>query len=217
MAEKKDAALFLLTPYAGSDVLFRLTPDDAPKKKRRTRASLQASNRPFFIEGPAVISFSGGRTSAEMTRRILDAHDGELPDDVFVDFTNTGKEREETLVFVNECSLRWNVPITWLERTPGPHRDDIDEPHQRFRVVTFETASRNGEPFDDIIRERGMVPRPRIRFCTEELKLRVMQNAMRARGYERLCSPNPPATRFEEHALASGNTRRLFPKHRDRT
>lgn len=119
-----------------------------------------------------------------MLRRILDAHDGELPDDVFVDFTNTGKEREETLVFVNECSVRWGIPITWLERTLGPHGDDIDEPKDRFRVVTFETASRNGEPFDDIIRERGMVPRPRIRFCTEELKLRVMQNAMRSRGYE---------------------------------
>ena len=47
-----------------------------------------------------------------MLRRILDAHDGELPDDVFVDFTNTGKEREETLVFVNECSVRWGIPIT---------------------------------------------------------------------------------------------------------
>lgn len=91
---------------------FQLMPDDAPKKKRRSRASLRASDRPFFIDGPAVISFSGGRTSAEMLRRILDAHDGELPDDVFVDFTNTGKEREETLVFVNECSVRWGIPIT---------------------------------------------------------------------------------------------------------
>lgn len=28
---------------------------------------------PFLIEGPAVISFSGGRTSGYMLRRVLDA------------------------------------------------------------------------------------------------------------------------------------------------
>lgn len=37
---------------------------------------------PFLIEGPAAISFSGGRTSALMLRRILDAHGGTLPPDV---------------------------------------------------------------------------------------------------------------------------------------
>src|SRR5690242_17474485 len=40
---------------------------------------------PFQIEGPAVISFSGGRTSAYMLRRILD--EGVRPD-VFVLFAD---------------------------------------------------------------------------------------------------------------------------------
>ena len=70
---------------------------------------------PFFLRGPALVSFSGGRTSAYMLWRILQAHGGTLPDDVVVAFANTGKEREETLRFVHECGSRWNVPIRWIE------------------------------------------------------------------------------------------------------
>ena len=65
-----------------------------------------------------IISFSGGRTSAYMLRMLLDEHDGTLPDDWITIFTNTGKEKPETLDFVNQCSIRWNVPIVWLEYVP---------------------------------------------------------------------------------------------------
>lgn len=53
---------------------------------------------PFKIDdSPAVISFSGGRTSAYMLRRCLDAG---VPDDCYVIFSNTGRELPETLDFV---------------------------------------------------------------------------------------------------------------------
>lgn len=137
---------------------------------------------PFRIDGPAVISFSGGRTSALLLRYILDAHGGVLPPDVFVVYANTGKEREETLRFILACSVRWHVPITWVERMPGPH---TDMPHKdRAREVTFETASRKGEPFDQIIAERGMLPRPMIRFCSELLKQRTMRDWALALGWQ---------------------------------
>ena len=45
---------------------------------------------PYLIHGPALISFSGGRTSGYMLKKILDAHSGLLPDDVHVTFANTG-------------------------------------------------------------------------------------------------------------------------------
>lgn len=66
---------------------------------------------PFRIDGPAIVSFSGGRTSGRMLFEIVNAHGGMLPSDVKVVFCNTGKEREETLRFVHECSSRWGVKI----------------------------------------------------------------------------------------------------------
>ena len=70
---------------------------------------------PFYITGPAIISFSGGRTSAFMLFRILCAHGGVLPSDVFVVFCNTGREMPATLDFVAECASRWGVQVIWLE------------------------------------------------------------------------------------------------------
>ena len=61
----------------------------------------------FRIPGRALVSFSGGRTSAYMLWRILHAHGGALPPDFVVAFANTGREREETLRFVHECGARW--------------------------------------------------------------------------------------------------------------
>jgi 3'-phosphoadenosine 5'-phosphosulfate sulfotransferase (PAPS reductase)/FAD synthetase len=129
----------------------------------------EAMKDPFKIEGPAVISFSGGRTSGYMLWRILQAHGGTLPADVVVCFANTGKEMAETLAFVNECSVRWDVPIVWIE-----YRDH-DEPQQRWQIVSYETAARNGEPFEALIRRKNYLPNPAARFCTIEMKIRAMK------------------------------------------
>ena len=64
----------------------------------------------FKLTEPSCISFSGGRTSAYMLWRFIDANDG-LPDDCIVTFANTGKEAEETLEFVRDCGKYWGVPI----------------------------------------------------------------------------------------------------------
>ena len=69
---------------------------------------------PYKIDGPALISFSGGRTSAYMLYHILQAHGGSLPDDIYVTFANTGKEMPETLDFVHDCGVHWDVKIHWL-------------------------------------------------------------------------------------------------------
>lgn len=136
---------------------------------------------PFRIDGPASISFSGGRTSAFMLRRILDAHGGALPDDVHVAFANTGKERLETLDFVEECSRRWAVPITWIEA----HITTADgQLSHGFRIVDHATASREGEPFAALIRARSFLPNPVMRFCTQELKIRPMAKYNRSRGWD---------------------------------
>lgn len=129
-------------------------------------------NNPFCITEPTCISFSGGRTSAYMLWRVLQANDG-LPDEAVVCFANTGKEEEATLRFVQRCSEEWNVPITWLE-----YRND----DSKFAVVDFATAARNGEPFEALIRKKNYLPNPVTRFCTVELKIRPMGRYLHSIG-----------------------------------
>lgn len=144
----------------------------SPPPTREVAASGKVS--PYLIQGPALISFSGGRTSGYMLHEIIQAHGGTLPDDVVVAFANTGKEREETLRFVHECSARWGVYVQWIE-----WRDD----ERAFTVVSYNCASRNGEPFDALIDKKSRLPNGPERWCTEFLKVRPMHDMMRALGY----------------------------------
>ena len=130
----------------------------------------------YFINEPAVISFSGGRTSAYMLWRVLEAHNGVLPDYIVVTFANTGKELPETLDFVHACSVNWSVPIVWLERviTRNPEGSKRKYAYETA-IVSYETASRNGEPFEALIKARRYAPNPVARFCTQDLKIKAIQ------------------------------------------
>jgi len=121
---------------------------------------------PFKIDSPTCISFSGGRTSAYMLWRVLQSGGGQLPCQAVVCFANTGKEDEKTLEFVRDCAVNWNVPITWLE---------FQDTKSKFEVVNFKTASRDGEPFEALIRKRNYLPNPVARFCTGELKVLTIE------------------------------------------
>ncbi|MQV97031.1 3'-phosphoadenosine 5'-phosphosulfate sulfotransferase [Sinorhizobium medicae] len=120
---------------------------------------------PYLIEGPALISFSGGRTSAYMLYQIIQAHGGILPENIVVAFANTGKEREETLRFVYECGVRWCVKIHWVEWRRGK---------PIYEEVGFNSASRKGEPFADLIAWKQRLPNSFERWCTEFLKVKIM-------------------------------------------
>lgn len=115
---------------------------------------------PYILpDGNVQIAFSGGRTSAYMLHQILEANGG-LPDRVRVIFCNTGREMPETLDFVAECGERWAVRVIWLEYVDG----------RSWAQVSHNSAARNGEPFDAVIRDRGTLPNPLARFCSSELK-----------------------------------------------
>lgn len=126
---------------------------------------------PYRLRGKTVLSFSGGRTSAYMLRQVLD-HNEDLSD-LLVLFANTGKEHPATLQFARDCSAQWGVPITWLE-----YRED----DSGFAVVDFDNASRDGEPFEALIRKRQYLPNPVTRFCTIELKIRTIHKYLRSLG-----------------------------------
>jgi 3'-phosphoadenosine 5'-phosphosulfate sulfotransferase (PAPS reductase)/FAD synthetase len=124
----------------------------------------------FSIEGPALVSFSGGRSSAFMLHEIMRAHGGKMPENLHVCFANTGKELEETLRFVHECGSRWGIPIAWLEWR------DTKPCHER---VGFNSASRAGEPFDALITKKRRLPNWQERWCTSFLKIKPMHDYMR--------------------------------------
>jgi len=105
-----------------------------------------------------------------MVWRVLQSNNG-LPKDAVICFANTGKEEEATLRFVERIGREWGVPIVWVE-----YRHD----KTGFAVVNYETASRNGEPYEAIIRKRNYLPNPVTRFCTSELKIRPMHKWLRA-------------------------------------
>ena len=145
---------------------------------------VEGRENPYLIKGPALISFSGGRTSAYMLHQILDAHGGTLPDDVHVCFANTGKEREETLRFVHECATRWNVRVRWLEFQTDLRRGYTAA--DRFNEVGYNSASRNGEPLDRLIaRKKALFSTMKGRWCTERCKVGVLHDFMLSIGYAR--------------------------------
>lgn len=134
---------------------------------------------PYKIDAPALISFSGGRTSGFMLKKIIDAYNGTLPEDLYVVFANTGKEMPQTLDFVRDCAEKWDCKIHWLELEIADER-----PVYRTKEVNYETASRKGEPFEALIQRRKMLPNPVMRMCTQELKMNVMKRFMKEKGHK---------------------------------
>ena len=131
----------------------------------------------FRLETPGVISFSGGRTSGYMLRRILDAYDNKLPDDLPVVFANTGREMPQTLDFVQACSDNWNVPIIWIEW------DERKE--HKIDIVNHNSAARDGEPYERLIDSKRFLPNPVTRYCTSYLKIKAMRAyCMFYKGFE---------------------------------
>lgn len=129
-----------------------------------------------------LVSFSGGRTSAFMTWWICNQLQGQGYD-ILVVFANTGEEHEETLKFVNRMD-RWlrkdfGVKMVWIEALVNPEEGQ----GIRHRVVTYRTASRKGEPYEDMCRKYGLpgVSRP---FCSKYLKLYPIVSYARSLGWE---------------------------------
>ena len=130
-------------------------------------------DHPYLLRGDTqyCLCVSGGRSSGYMLRKILDANNG-LPDNAICVFNNTGKEREETLVFVNEMASKWAVDIVWLEywfddKAAGGRGDQ----KHKHKIVDFDSAGRDGEPFADLIKAKHYLPHTTQRICTSELKI----------------------------------------------
>ena len=122
------------------------------------------------------ISFSGGRTSAYMTQWLLKNKSDEY--DFLITFANTGKENEETLQFVKKCDEYFGLNVRWIEAVVNP----VYGIGIRSKEVTFETASRNGEPFEAFIRKYG-IPNSGAPACSSKLKKEAINHFKKSIGW----------------------------------
>jgi len=123
-----------------------------------------------------LVSFSGGETSAYLAKWLLDNKSKEY-NMIFV-FANTGDEEERTLEFVNECSVRWGIEIVWVEAVV--HKDERKA--STHKIVNFKNASRNREPFVDVIDKYG-IPNQNFLHCNREMKLNPIRSYVKSLGW----------------------------------
>lgn len=124
-----------------------------------------------------LVSVSGGETSGFLAWKIKNSTEFQEKYEIRYGFANTGREREETLEFLDECAKAWDLPIEWLEA-------DVQREHGvgvRAKLVSFETASRNGEPFEAMIQKYG-IPNTGFPHCSRILKRQAIRSFFKAWG-----------------------------------
>ena len=126
-----------------------------------------------------LVSFSGGETSAFMTYHLLYVWPHDY-DEIAVVFANTGQENEATLNFVHECDKQLNFGSVWVEAETQFNQRKAPN----AKIVTFETASRDGHPFEDMIKKHG-VPNQAFPHCTRELKLAPIYSYLASAGWKK--------------------------------
>lgn len=118
-----------------------------------------------------LVLVSGGRTSGYMAWWMKEKMSHKY--DITFMFANTGAEHEKTLEFVNKCDLFFGLNLIWVEAKVNP---EISE-RTTYKIVDYETASRNGEPFEEVIKKYG-IPNPDFKHCNRELKIRPRESLM---------------------------------------
>lgn len=125
-----------------------------------------------------LISFSGGETSAYMTKWILDNWKNTYSD-ILVVFSNTGQENEETLNFVRKCDEIYGFNTVWIEAVQFHN----ERRSPSFKIVDFNNASRDGKPFEEAISKYG-IPNQSFKDCTRNLKQKPIEAYAKFYGWE---------------------------------
>jgi hypothetical protein len=123
-----------------------------------------------------LVSFSGGETSAYMAQWLWN-HKRDEYDMIFV-FANTGEENEETLRFVHQCELHFGFPVVWVEAVVNPE----NRQGTRHKIVDFNSACRDGKPFEAVIKKFG-IPNMATPHCTREMKERPIRSYAKSIGW----------------------------------
>ena len=145
-----------------------------------------------------LLSFSGGETSAFMTKYCLDNISHKY-DNVKVVFANTGQEHEKTLKFINACDKNFGFEVIWVEAV-------INKQHRKgtkHKVVSYETADRHGGVYEKMIEKYG-IPNKSYPHCTRELKLQPITSYLRSIGWKKNSYDTAIGIRADEiHRISS--------------
>lgn len=114
------------------------------------------------------VSFSGGRTSALMCKLIKDSLSDHF--ELLFVFANTGREDEDTLRFANDVDRHFDLGLVWVEAVVSAGRVASSA-----QVVNYQTASRQGEPFEAVVAKYG-IPNASFLHCTRETKTNPMHS-----------------------------------------
>ena len=147
-----------------------------------------------------VCTFSGGRTSAFMGKMLREHPKYKSFDKVYI-FANTGKELPETLDFINKCDKQWGLNIEWIEDNVQKEKGVATT----YKIVDYETASRQGKPFEDMLKKYPL-PTAMASNCTRELKLRPINKFVKSLGYDEVFTAM--GIRWDERHRESNNARK---------
>lgn len=117
-----------------------------------------------------VNSFSCGESSADQAV-ILEEEYG--PGNVLHILANTGNERNEALDFAQRFSSHHSLNLIWVEAVINGEGEGTTH-----RVVNHNSASRDNEPFIEMVKKYG-IPNQAYPHCTRELKARPIRSYLR--------------------------------------
>jgi len=99
--------------------------------------------------------------------------------ELLVVFTNTSREKQETLDFVRACDENFGFHTVWIEAVFS-NKKGVGT---KFKIVDFETAKQHGEVFEQMIQRYG-IPNKSYKHCTRELKTVPITKFCRSRGWK---------------------------------
>lgn len=160
-----------------------------------------------LTELPVAVGVSGGRTSGYLAAHIWEEM-GRTPNpEVIFSFQNTGEEVEPTYEFLHTMEVEWGLPLVWLEwwdvfnvedyrtETGELSKKRLRGQEKAFRITSYESACRDGEPFDKMLEYYWMyrmtikpdeppfiLPTLVSRMCTSNLKIKTAERYMASIG-----------------------------------
>lgn len=137
-----------------------------------------SATKAAIMKKKLLVSVSGGRTSGLMAKLIFDSKKLNTEYDIVYVFANTSREKEQTLIFVNNLTAYFGIPIIWVEAVIHPETGE----GTTHKIISYETAQRDGQVLEAVIKKYG-IPCSKTPVCTRESKKYCINSFIRSIGW----------------------------------